>query len=359
MKNSKKLKTIIFIIILFLATYLTFHLATKSKEQKQNHFPQLILTGNRIVNLNIGEKYQESGYQAIDEKDGDITEQVTIQNNIDYTKPGTYEIIYTITNSINNSISEKRFIKLTQSPTPVYKDEYNNIDNTKQSWWSGNKKNNERIKEGAGATEEQLKPYDAYFMGKDEKVIYLTFDEGDNNTYVKEIMEVLNKHNIKATFFFCRRFILDNKELMQELAKTGHSVGNHTANHLNMPSLATKENFHKYIEEITATEKAFKEVTGVDMDKVYREPRGEWSYRSLQIMKDLGYKSFFWSADYLDWNGTVSKEKALTEWMKRYHNGAIYLIHPKNKGNYEAMEDFILKMQELGYTFDLVKNISS
>ena len=45
--------------------------------------------------------------------------------------------------------------------------------------------------------------------------------------------------------------------------------------------------------------------------------------------------------------------------MKRYHNGAIYLLHPKNKGNYEALDTFIKEMKKLGYRFDLVKNIPS
>lgn len=94
------------------------------------------------------------------------------------------------------------------------------------------------------------------------------------------------------------------------------------------------------------------------MDKVYREPRGEYSYRSLQIIHDLGYKTFFWSADYYDFDFQVSKEKALSELEKRYHNGAIYLMHSTNKGNYEALDDFIKNMKELGYTFGLVRYIS-
>ena len=53
----------------------------------------------------------------------------------------------------------------------------------------------------------------------------------------------------------------------------------------------------------------------------------------------------------------LSKEEALNSMMKRYHNGAIYLIHPNNKGNYEALETFIVEMKKLGYKFDLVKNI--
>ena len=194
-------------------------------------------------------------------------------------------------------------------------------------------------------------------MGPDEKIIYLTFDEGSNDTYTEEIVDVLNENDVKATFFFCKGFMKNNPELMKKIAQSGHSVGNHTANHYSMPTLATRTNFQKYLNEIEENEKVFKEITGVEMDKVYREPKGEYSYRSLQIVHDLGYKSYFWSADHYDFDYDVSKEKAFSELEKRYHNGAIYLLHPKNRGNYEAMDSFIKHMKNLGYTFGLVRDI--
>ena len=93
------------------------------------------------------------------------------------------------------------------------------------------------------------------------------------------------------------------------------------------------------------------------MDKIYREPRGEFSKRSLNIMKDLGYSTYFWSSAYKDWDDKLTKEEALTSMIERVHNGAIFLLHPTSKGNYLALENFIKTMKEKGYTFDLVKNI--
>ena len=138
-------------------------------------------------------------------------------------------------------------------------------------------------------------------MGPNEKVLYLTFDEGGLETYVKEIVDVLDKNNVKATFFLCRKFIEENAELIKQMAETGHTIANHTSHHLNMPSLATRENFEKYIQEIEEVEQTYYQITGKNMEKVYRDPKGEWSYRDLQIMKDLGYKTYFYSADYLDY----------------------------------------------------------
>ena len=238
-----------------------------------------------------------------------------------------------------------------------YKDMYDNIDNTSRSWWSGNKF--DHLRPSGGADINELKKYNAFFLGPDEKKIYLTFDEGSYETYVGEIVDVLNNSDVKATFFLCKNYIEKNPDLIKKMHSSGHSIGNHTYHHLNMPSLATRENIEKYLYEIESTEEVYENITGEEMDKVYRDPRGEWSFRGLQIMMDLGYKSFFYSANYNDFSGTLSKEKALNEMLKRYHNGAIYLIHPNNKGNYEALESFINEMKKQGYKFDLVKNISS
>lgn len=317
--------------------------------------PKITLTGGKSITLLIGEEYKDPGYTMIDNYDGDISNKVKLTHNIDTTKEGTYEVVYEGKDQSGNQAKEVRQVII--KAQKGYLKEYDNIDNTVSGWWTGNKKDGVRPLTGAGATEEKLKPYDAYYLGNDEKIVYLTFDEGSNDTYMKEIVDVLNKHDVKATFFLCKNYIKDNPELMKLLVETGHSVGNHTHNHETMAKYATEENYETYLKEIQSVEETFYEITGHSLDKVYREPRGEWSYRSLQLVKDLGYKTYFWSAAYNDFSGDLSKEGALTKLMQQKHNGAIYLIHPKNKGNYEAMEDFIKEMKKQGYSFGLVKDI--
>ncbi len=72
---------------------------------------------------------------------------------------------------------------------------------------------------------------------------------------------------------------------------------------------------------------------------------------------DLGYRTYFWSHGYYDYGSDVSEEEALKTMMDHYHNGAIYLLHPSNKGNWEALDDFIREMKRLGYRFDTVDHI--
>lgn len=346
------MKKVVFLLCL-MGIFLLLVLFKDKKEA--NDYPSLELIGNNIINIKMNETYIEPGYKASDSIDGDITGKVKITNNIDYNTPGTYEIIYEVVNSSNKKVSIKRFVNVEISDIS-YKDEFDKIDNTRREWGAKNKKDGTRPI--GNATSEELKKYNAYYIGSDEKVIYLTFDEGQNDTYVKEIVDVLNEKGIKATFFFCKSYITSNPTLMKKLVNNGHSVGNHTANHLDMTKLSNKVNFQKYVNQIKQVEDAFKEVTGVPLDKVYREPKGVWSYRSLEIIKNLGYKTYFWSSAYVDFNVELTKEDAYKLMIERIHNGAIYLIHPNNKGNYLALADFIDEAINRGYTFDLVKNIS-
>ena len=319
--------------------------------------PVITFSGGDTITLRIGDTFHEPGYQIVDNYDGDITSKVKVTSSIDLNQTGTYEITYEGSDSSGNKVEKKRKI-IVEDKEFTYQSSYNDIDNKINAWWTGNKKNGIRPETGAGATQEDLKKYDAYYIGNDEKVIYLTFDEGTPQTYLKEIVDVLNKNDVKATFFLCNNYIKSDPELMKNLVEHGHSVGNHTHNHETMANYANEENFDTYLQEIKDVEDTFLEITGHPLDKVYREPRGEWSYRSLQIMKDLGYRSYFWSAAYNDFSGDLSKEEALSKLLAQKHNGAIYLIHPTNKGNYEAMDDFIKTLKEEGYTFGLVKDIS-
>ena len=348
-KKIKILLSGILVILIALAIYLKF--INKNKIE----IPKITLSGKNIITIYQDQEYKEPGYKATDPNDGNITNQVKIKGQVQNGKIGTYELIYTVTNSKGETAKAHRFVKIIQRKEITYKDEYDNIDNQSRGWWSNNKSDGKRPSGGADINE--LKKYNAFFMGPDEKVLYLTFDEGGLETYVKEIVDVLDKNNVKATFFLCRKFIEENAELIKQMAETGHTIANHTSHHLNMPSLATRENFDKYLQEIKDVEQTYYEITGKNMEKIYRDPRGEWSFRDLQIMKDLGYRTYFYSADYLDYKEDVTKEKALNELTKRVHNGAIYLMHPKNKGNYLALDTFINNMKKQGYRFDLVKNI--
>lgn len=342
--------------LIFMLFFFILPLFSKSSETMKSNYPTLKLKGKITVYLPFGETYKEKGYEAYDTEDGNLNKKVKITKDFDETKLGRGQIIYEVTNSKGNTVKTKRFIEIQKSEKIPYQKSYDTIDNTVLSWGTNNKLDGKRPLVNIKA--EVLKEYNAYAMGKDEKVIYLTFDEGALVTYLPKIVDVLNENDVKGTFFLCYTYIKRNPTLIKKMIEKGHSIGNHTANHTLMPTLADEKHFQKFLKELIQTEDIFKEITGRQMDPIYREPRGEFSMRTLSIAKDLGYKTYFWSAAYKDWDDKLTKEEALESMIKRVHNGAIYLLHPTSKGNYLALDDFIKEMKRRGYSFDLVKNIS-
>ena len=205
---------------------------------------------------------------------------------------------------------------------------------------------------------EDFKKYNSYYLGPDEKVIYLTFDEGLDNTQAEKNMDTLKKHNIKGTFFVTKGFIEANTDIVKRMVNEGHVVGNHTYNHPNMAQTAA-ENPEQFIKELAVTEDTFKELIGTEMDKVLRFPEGTFNECAMDYANQMGYKSIFWSFAYKDWAAEWNDKEYALEWMKNYsHQGAIYLLHGVNVANADALDEFITYMEGQGYRFDVVTNLN-
>ena len=116
----------------------------------------LSLKGGNVITIYVGSSYNESGYTASDNCDGDITDKVQTEGNVDTSKAGVYEIKYTVTDSSNNTKEVTRKIIVKSRPS-----------------YYGN------------------------------GVIYLTFDDGPSNL-TGRILDILDEENIKATFFVTR-----------------------------------------------------------------------------------------------------------------------------------------------------------
>lgn len=214
----------------------------------------------------------------------------------------------------------------------------------------------------ANATADELKKYDTYYIGDtSKKVIYLTFDCGYENGNMPVILEALKKHNVHATFFVVGNFIKTSPDLLKRIVAEGHQVGNHTYNHPNMSSISSKEAFQK---ELGDLEKSYEEVTGQKMTRYYRPPQGKYSTHNLEMAKEMGYKTFFWSLAYVDWyqDKQPTKEQAFKKLLGRIHPGAIVLLHSTSKTNGEILDELLTKWEGMGYTFgtlDELVNASS
>ena len=107
-------------------------------------------------------------------------------------------------------------------------------------------------------------------------------------------------------------------------------------------------------------EEKYLNITGKELRKYYRPPKGVYNTQNLQDAKDLGYTTIFWSVTYVDWeqDNQPSHEKAMSTLMKRVHNGAIILLHSTSKTNMEILDDFITKCENLGYSFKTLDDLT-
>ena len=164
------------------------------------------------------------------------------------------------------------------------------LSNKKIGWGIKRAENHEQPDLGS-SNMSLLKEYDGIAMGNSEdKFVYLTFDNGYEAGYTAKILDTLKENNIKAAFFITAHYLNTAPELVERMINEGHIVGNHTVNHKSMPDLADE----KIKEEIMDLHTAVYEKFSYEM-KYIRPPMGEFSQRTLSVIKSLGYRVVMWS----------------------------------------------------------------
>ncbi|MBO6143404.1 MAG: polysaccharide deacetylase family protein [Lachnospira sp.] len=200
------------------------------------------------------------------------------------------------------------------------------------------------------ASAEELKKYDAYFIGDTtQNTIYLTFDCGYENGNTEPILDALKKHHVKATFFVVGNFLETSPEIVKRMIAEGHTVGNHTYHHLDMSSISSMDAFKKETQDV---ENLFEQITGTPITKFYRPPQGKYNIENLKMAQELGYHTFFWSLAYVDWyqDKQPTKDEAFGKLLKRIHPGAIVLLHSTSSTNAQILDELLTKWEEMGYT---------
>ena len=207
------------------------------------------------------------------------------------------------------------------------------------------------------ATVAELQPYHAYYaQDTNEKIIYLTFDCGYENGNTPAILDALKKHQVSATFFTVGTFLEAEPDLVKRMVAEGHTLGNHTWHHPDMSAISTIDAFS---EELSSTADAYRQITGEEMPHYYRPPQGKYSTENLQMAKNLGYSTFFWSLAYVDWyqDNQPSKEEAFAKLLGRIHPGAIVLLHNTSSTNAAILDELLTRWEEMGYHFGTLQEL--
>ena len=214
-------------------------------------------------------------------------------------------------------------------------------------WGFGEVKNHQQPTEPKGL-DEKYNALSAQWFVKGEKNVCLTFDEGYENGFTPAILDTLKEKNIKAVFFVTYDFAKDNNDLIKRMIDEGHIVGNHSYHHYSMDELDTDT----AKEEVTFLHDYIKDKFGYTMS-YFRFPKGEFSEKSLEIVKSLGYKSVFWSYAYADWDveNQPEENEAFVNICESTHPGEILLLHAVSKTNSDILGKVIDDVQKQGYKF--------
>ncbi|MBR6768852.1 MAG: polysaccharide deacetylase family protein [Clostridia bacterium] len=202
--------------------------------------------------------------------------------------------------------------------------------------------------------------YNFYYLDKkaesDDKVIYLTFDAGYENGNVEKVLDALDKHGVKGTFFILENLIRRNPELVKRMVDQGHTVCNHTATH---PDMSTITDITLFEKQLTRLEKAYTELTGKEMPKIYRPPQGRFSEENLAFADQLGYKTLLWSFAYADWDNAKQPDpnRALDKILSHLHCGEVMLLHPTSATNAEIMDRLLTEIEKEGYRIGCIEEL--
>ena len=199
--------------------------------------------------------------------------------------------------------------------------------------------------------------YDAYAVDLEtpasEKVLYMTFDCGyEYEGRTEACLDVLKEKNVPAAFYLVGDFAEMEPELTQRMIDEGHVVGNHTMGHEDLTTLddaaAMKavQDFDIYMKEnfnYNAT--------------TFRFSSGTFSERTLAMVHSFGYKTYFWSIAYADWERDLSigTDAAMDLLKSQLHPGAILLLHCVSADEPAVLEAFIDYAHAEGYTFRLIE----
>ena len=276
--------------------------------------PELTLIGGDRVELPMGLEFADPGYVAIDKKDGDLTDRVTVTIDHPYVRylPDSYQLTYQVADSDGRQSTVSRTLVTQPSPRP-------------------------RI---------------LYPKGK---TIYLTFDDGPGPDTAR-LLDILKRYDVSATFF-----VVDTgyPDLLQRMVNEGHSVGIHTCSHLYSQIYSSEE---AYFEDLFAMQEKIQEATGVETwllrfpggssNTISRKNKGIMK-RLTQAVEDCGFSYFDWNVD----SGDASDAQTPGAVFENVTAGigentySVVLMHDIHSYSVDAVERIIRWGLKNGYRF--------
>ncbi len=192
-----------------------------------------------------------------------------------------------------------------------------------------------------------------------KQAVTLTFDDGPSSPYTTEILDILDRYNVKAAFFCIGENIMKHPQIVLDIYKRGHSIGNHSFRHVLFPFLQTK----RMKDEITETSRMIQNITG-KKEKWFRFPKGYQSRKGFNMAKSMDLKPIGFSYPIYDVENPPAQE-LVDRTLRKVKGGDILLMHdgfpsykPGSRSSLvEALPAIIEGVQKKGLTFVRLEDV--
>ncbi len=184
-----------------------------------------------------------------------------------------------------------------------------------------------------------------YSVETQEKKISISFDCAWGTEYTDELLDVLERENVRATFFMVEFWTEKYPEYVKKIDEKGHEIGTHSATHSYMSKLSEEE----IRQELTSSSQAIEEVTG-KKTQLFRPPYGDYDDLLIDTAKSMGLYSIQWDVDSLDWKDLSANDIAMRV-INRVQNGSIILCHNNGLHTAEALPVILDTLKNKGYEF--------
>lgn len=181
--------------------------------------------------------------------------------------------------------------------------------------------------------------------------IHLTFDDGPNPATTPRLLELFEEEGVKATFFVIGEQVEKHEDLLLEVSRKGHSIGNHTYSHQFLPLLTTK----RLEKEILSTNQRIKDITG-ESPKLFRPPFGIVDKKTHALLNEQGMKTVYWSAFSEDWR-QIGERSVVDRLSKYAAPGGIMILHelePTGNQTIAAARTLIHKLKGRNFRFSAI-----
>lgn len=202
-------------------------------------------------------------------------------------------------------------------------------------------KNDETV--GAGTSSTRLLPI--YSVQTDEKKVAISFDCAWGVDHTDELLDVMQKNDIRCTFFAVEFWVEKYPEYAKKIVDMGHELGTHSRSHPYMSKLTKQE----ILDELTTSSAAIERVTGQKVT-LFRPPYGDYNNLLIESCAQMGLYPIQWDVDSLDWKNLSASEIALRV-VNGTKNGSIILCHNNGLHTAEALPIIFSTLKNKGYSF--------